>query len=92
MDDPIDRSALKLDEQIQATLDKISGRSQFASLEGKLLALGTRLTMHHFKYGNAISTGKQSVAAREAEAIGACENEYKRLLRPGGLNIEITYG
>ena len=93
MDDPIDRSAWKLDEQIQSVLDKIKGHHQYAWLEGKLLALSAKLTTHHFKYRDAMLRGRNSVAAREAEAIGACEKEYKKLLRPpGALDIDITYG
>ncbi len=92
MDDPIDRAAWKLDEEIQSVLDKIKGHNQYAWLEGKLLALSGKLTTHHFKYRDAMSRGRTAVAAREAEAIGACERAYKKILRPGALDIDITYG
>jgi len=92
MDDPIDRSAWKLDEQIQAALSNIAGKSQYAWLEGKLLALSARLTGHHLQYGMAIQNGRQAVASREANAIGACKREFKKLLGPpGALDIQVSY-
>ena len=92
MDDPIDRAAWKLDEQIQGVLTKIKGQTRYAGLEGKLLALSARLTGHHLRYGMAIQGGKQAVASREANAIGACEREFKQLmLPPGALDIRVSY-
>ncbi len=91
MNDPIDRVAWKLEEEIQSVLDKIKGRNQYASLEGKLLALSGKLTSHHFKYREAMLRGRRSVAAREAEAIGNCERTYRMILNTKPLNIDITY-
>ena len=92
MDDPVDTMAWKLDAQIQAQLKALKGRNQFAELEGKLLALSGRLTVHHLRYGAAVASGRSSVAALEAEAIGGCERTFRRLLGPpGGLDIQVDF-
>lgn len=93
MVDPVDRMVEKLEDKIEGTLFQIQGVSQWAGVEGQLLALNAELSMRHLAYMKARGEGKGAIMQREASAISACDQQYDKIMSPPGmLDIQINFG
>lgn len=93
MIDPVDRMVEKLEEKIDTTLFQIQGVSQWALVEGQLLALNATLSMHHIQYMQAKGEDKGAIMNRETAAISACERQYDKIMSPPGmLDIKVNFG
>lgn len=93
MADTIDRIALQLEEQIQSVMGQIEGQSEYAWLHGKMLLISGKLSIHHWKYRDAVSNSRHPQIEQQARAIVACEREFRKALRPpGALDIDVEVG